>query len=237
MTAIAARRAWLPAASLALLVSAAPVAAQPGVAISLFSDDRFRGYSLSDGRPVGFVDLSYDAPNGFYAAVSGSVVVTRHDGLQPLGLLLNAGYAKALKAGLTLDLGAIHSAYAHYSSRGPYKSYTEVYAGLSGQRLSGRIYLSPDYLKPGVASAYGELEANFPLAPKWRLTAHGGVLIPLRSRNDYDSYQPEFDWRLGVTREFGHVSLQAAWTGHGSEREPYRDRAGNAFVVGLSWVP
>src|SRR5436190_194451 len=65
----------------AFLLTASPATAQAGVAVSIFSDDRFRGYSLSDGRPVGILDLSYDAANGLYGALSGSVVATRHDGL------------------------------------------------------------------------------------------------------------------------------------------------------------
>ena len=239
MTAPAARRAWLPpAASLAALIAfASPAAAQVGAAVSLFSDDRFRGVSLSDGHPAGIIDLSYDAADGLYGSVSGSAVWTRHDGLQPLGLQLNAGYATRLSSSLTLDLGAIHSNYSHYSSRAG-RSYTEVYAGLSGKLLSGRIYLSPDYLKARRASAYGEIEANFPLAPKWRLTAHAGMLVPLRRISDYETYQPRLDWRLGISREIGHFSIQTAWTGAQRRRdsEPYRNRGGNTLVVGLSWV-
>lgn len=242
MTAIAARRGCLPpAVSLAavLLVSASPAAAQAGAAISLFSDDRFRGYSLSAGRPVGIIDLSYDAPDGFYGAISGSAVATRHEGLQPLGLVLNAGYAKAFKSGMTLDLGVIRSNYSHYSTRANRRSYTEIYAGLSGKLLAGRVYLSPDYLRSGEPSAYGELEGNLPLGDKFRLTGHAGVLVPLRERSEYQGYRPEFDWRLGIARQLGRVSLQAAWTGTGNsrERDPYRSHGGNALVVGLSWVP
>jgi len=90
------------------LVSTSPAAAQVGTAVSVFSDDRFRGYTLSDSRPVGILDLSYDAQNGFYGALSGSIVATRHDGLQPLGLQLNGGYAKRLSSGLTVDTGIVH---------------------------------------------------------------------------------------------------------------------------------
>src|SRR4051794_35583423 len=64
----------------------APAAAQFGAVVSAYTDQRFRGYSLSDGRPVGILDLSYDAPNGIYAGASGSLVATRHEGLKGLGL-------------------------------------------------------------------------------------------------------------------------------------------------------
>src|SRR6476620_5040716 len=65
------------AGTIALMPS--PAAAQASGAISIFSDDRFRGYSLSDGYPVGIFDLSYDAPSGLYGAVSGSMAAT-HSG-------------------------------------------------------------------------------------------------------------------------------------------------------------
>src|SRR4051794_25476402 len=111
----------------AALSFTSPAAAQVGTSVSVFSDNRFRGYSLSGGRPVGILDLSYDAPNGFYAALSGSVVATRHDGLRPLGIQLNGGYAKRLSSGLTVDAGVTHSNYFAYSSKGTRKSYTEGY--------------------------------------------------------------------------------------------------------------
>ncbi len=34
--------------------------------LSLQSDYQVRGYSVSRGRPVGILDLSYDSPSGLY---------------------------------------------------------------------------------------------------------------------------------------------------------------------------
>jgi uncharacterized protein (TIGR02001 family) len=124
----------------------APAAAQVGAVVSIFSDDRFRGYSLSEARPVGILDLSYDAPNGLYGTLSGSVVASRHDGLQPLRFAINGGYARRLRSGLTLDLGAVHSRYSEYSGIASDRYYTEVYAGVAGKLLGARISLSPDYI-------------------------------------------------------------------------------------------
>jgi uncharacterized protein (TIGR02001 family) len=208
------------------------------MAVSVFSDDRFRGYSLSDGRPVGIFDISYDAPDGWYAAMSGSLVGTRHDGLQPLGLQLNGGYAKRLSANLTLDLGAIHSNYSRYSSRGPARSYTEVYAGLAGKLLSGRIYISPDYLRPGAWTAYGEVDGNVPAGSKLRFVAHGGVLLPLERRGEGEYYRPDFDWKLGIARDFGRLTANVAWTGRTRRRDFDEDRyrRRSALVFGLTYA-
>src|SRR3954451_12073395 len=76
-------RGWGRAAnSVAFVLAAAapaPAAAQVGLVASTYSDQRFRGYSLSDGRPVGIIDLSFDRAGGFYADASGIVVAARNE--------------------------------------------------------------------------------------------------------------------------------------------------------------
>jgi uncharacterized protein (TIGR02001 family) len=208
--------------------------AQASAAVSVFTDNRFRGYSLSDGRPVAILDLSYDHPTGLYGTVSGSVVASRGDGLRPLGLILNGGYAKRLSLGPTVDGGVTHSEYSTYSNRAAKRSYTEVYAGISGKLLTGRIYLSPDYLKHG--SLYGELNGNLPVGSKLHLSAHAGLLIPLRQAA-YEPYGRDVDWRIGLVRQFGPVSVQAGWTAvrPGHELYRYRYHHRDALVFGLTY--
>jgi uncharacterized protein (TIGR02001 family) len=223
----------------AALPFASPAAGQVGASVSIFSDDRFRGYSLSGGRPVGILDLSYDAPNGLYAALSGSVVATRHDGLQPLGVQLNGGYAKRLPSGLTVDVGVVHSNYSSYSSRNARKSYTEVYAGLAGKTLSSRVSLSPDYLKPGAWTVYGQVEATVPAGKKLRVTGHVGLLGPL-DRRGYtgDTLRPELDWRVGLARDVGPVTLSVAWTGISRNRDLDQERSygREALIFGITYA-
>jgi uncharacterized protein (TIGR02001 family) len=219
-------------------VAASPAAAQVGIAASIFSDDRFRGYSLSDDRPVAILDVSYDSPDGLYAAVSGSAVATRHDGIEPLGLQLNGGYATRLASGLTLDLGVVHSRYSHYSSRGPAKAYTEVYAGIAGKVVSGRLSVSPDYLNRRVWTAYGEVNTSVPAAPKFRLTGHIGFLVPLKSYQSNQAYRSEFDWRVGVARDFGRMTLSAAWAGVRRGRDIYQEATPrhSGLILGLTYA-
>ena len=228
----------LPALLGGAIVLAYPTmsAAQTSAAVSIFSDDRLRGYTLSDGRPVGILDLSYDDPSGFYGTVSGSAVASRDRGLRPLGLVLNAGYAKRLNSELTIDAGVSHSVYSKYSDRGAARSYTEGYVGLSGKWLTGRFYASPDYLKGG--TLYGELIATVPIADNLRVTGHGGLLIPLGSSQGAYSYRREVDWRIGVTRQFGPLSVQAAWTGARPAQNLYRYgyHSHNALVLDLTYA-
>jgi uncharacterized protein (TIGR02001 family) len=217
---------------------ASPAAAQTGVALSLLNDYRFRGFSLSDGRPVAVFDISYDASNGLYGAVSGSLVATRHDDIQPLGVQLNAGYAKQLQSGMTIDVGAIHSSYSEYSSRRSAYSYTEVYAGLAGKVVSGRIAVSPNYLSHRVWTLYSELNGSVPATSRLRLTGHVGMLLPLSYSNDASHYRHEFDWRIGVEQEFGRLSIHTDWTGArpGDERYPAASHDRSGIVLGVTYV-
>jgi uncharacterized protein (TIGR02001 family) len=203
----------------------------------VFSDDRFRGYSLSDGYPVGIFDLSYDAPSGIYGAVSGSAAATHGGHVEPIGLVLNAGYAKRQAPGISLDVGVVQSIYSGYSVGGHSRSYTEVYAGIAGKWLSARLYASPNYLRRS-GTVYAQVDGNLPLAKKLRLTGHVGILAPLHSNPGPAHYDREVDWRIGVARQFGRVSAQAAWTGvrPGHAPRPNDDAGRSALVVGLTYA-
>jgi len=156
--------------------------AQVGTTLALYSDVRFRGYSLSDGRPALFGDVSYDDRGGFYASLSGSASLASRDRIRPLAVELTAGYARRLSPGLTVDIGIDHADYARRSSVGPGKSYTAAYAGLSYKFLSSRIAVSPHYFGSGMTAAYGELNANVSPARLWNLDGHVGLLVPLHRR-------------------------------------------------------
>lgn len=222
----------------AFICSASPAAAEVGAAVSIFNDARFRGYSISNGHPVALLDVSYDEPGGFYAAASASVLVRSRGALRPLALQVNGGYAKRLSSGVTVDIGVVHSNNSQYSSTGSGKSYTEVYAGLAGKFVSSRVYFSPDYLKAGAQTLYGELDGTISPASKLRLDGHIGVLALLGRTERGDFARSGLDWRLGISRSVGRVSLHVAWTGRGSSRDVYESRTdgGNALTFGLSCV-
>lgn len=212
-------------------MTASPAAAQLGGVVSVFSDDRFRGYSLSGERPVAILDLSYDSPGGFYGAISASSVAARGESVRPLGLQLNAGYAKRLGR-LTLDLGAIHSNYSRYSGLAGASEYSEVYAGLAARNVSTRLSLSPGYFKSG-ATLHGEVNAHVGLSPKLNLVGDLGLLVPL-GRN-YSGHAV-YDARLGLDRNFGRLSLHAAFTSHGRGGNIYHGHSSrDALVFGVSY--
>jgi uncharacterized protein (TIGR02001 family) len=216
-----------------LLPRAAPASAGAGTAVSIFSDDRFRGFSLSDHHPVAILDLSYDSADGIYAAASGTLVASSREGVRPLGLQLNGGYARQLKSGLTLDVGLIHARYARYSGLGSGRSYTDVYAGLEGKLLSSRIHYSPRYLGDG-ATAYAELDGHLPALGKVTIEGHAGLLVPLYSQSRGYRSGDRYDWQVGVSRPAGAFVFHAALSGGGPRQRYYGDYSGgHALTLGV----
>lgn len=217
--------------------SASPAAAQIGATASIFSDARFRGYSLSEGRPVASLDFSYDDPSGAYFGSSATGVLRRGGDPALLDVQADAGYAKQLRSGTTLDFGVTHSSYLNYSHRDRGKSYTEVYAGISRGILSSRISFSPRYFEADRWTTYAEVNANVSPARKWTLTAHAGALLTLHSAPP-ESYDPDFDWSLAVTRELGRLSLHAVWSAGAPGHDRYRGTAHSrsSALLGASWA-
>jgi hypothetical protein len=134
---------------------------------------------------------------------------------------------------LSAEVGA---SYAAFSGPGGY-DYAEIYAGVSGDQLSGRLHYAPRYFGRG-ASAYAEVDGAQPLAERVRLLAHVGVLFNL---GHYFPYGPAdrqiVDGRLGIAFDLDGFSLQASWVGVGSTNTGYPIASGerrNTVVVSLS---
>lgn len=188
--------------------------------ISLASDDRFRGHSLSDQRPTASLELNYDAPRGLYLGGAATAVATAHDGLQPLGAQVYAGYVKSLADGRAFDLGLTHANYTDYYSGGRSTGYTEAFVGLTGQHFATRLYYSPSYFGGGAQTVYGEAEAIARPAPAWRLTAHVGLLQRVGGASG-GWRDPQYDWRLALARTVHGLDVQLAWTGFGPRPPEY----------------
>jgi len=220
---------------LAAVAWAGPARAEVGAAASAYSDYRFRGYSLSDSRPVAILDLSYDLPTGLYASASGSVVASRGHGIQPLRLALNGGYATTAWRGVTADVGVIHARYSRYSGLTVDRAYTEVYAGLAAKMAGARVSLSPDYLGYARWTLRGELSGHVDLSPTLGVTGVAGALVPLDERY-VGATRATWDARLGIAKRIGRVSLQAAVTARGKGGDLYgaRSRRRAALIVGIS---
>lgn len=216
---------------------AAPAAAQVGTTVSLFSDARFRGYSLSEGRPVAVLDFAYDDSSGFYAGASASGVLREGGHPTPFALQVDGGYSKQLRSGTTLDIGITHSTYARYSDRRHGYSYTELYGGIAAGPISSRLFVSPHYFEAARWTAYGEVDGKVSPARHWGLNAHAGMLVTVRAPYG-ERYRPDFDWSVGATREIGRVSLHATWSDGAPGHDFYRNRrhSRSALVLGATFL-
>jgi len=202
---------------------AAPAAAQQlSGAISVESDFRLRGYSLSAGRPVATARAGLDSPSGLYADGSATVVLARGDDLRFLGYQADAGLAKRVGDLWTVDVGLAHNQFeSPYPGAFSY-SYTEGYAGVTHGPISAYVFVSPNYYRSDIWTVYGQVEASVSPAPDWRLTAHLGALSYLYTPETYGrSGNTHYDWRLGVARELGPVEVHAALSGGGPGRQFY----------------
>ena len=236
------RRGWRTSAarlSLALfaLFTSAPALAEIGLGASIFSDARFRGYSLSEGRPIATFDFAYDDQSGFYAGAAASGVVDHRGNPRPFSLQIDGGYARRLQSGTTIDFGLTHSNYANYSSGGRGNSYTEIYAGVARGAFSSRIYVSPHYFETGHWTAYGEVNANLSPGRNWSVDGHAGVLLSLSTPYDSRS-RPDFDWSIGLSRTLGRLALQARWSDGSPGHDYYRGRrhSRSALVLGATLI-
>ena len=198
------------------------------------SDYQVRGYSVSKGRPVGIVDLSYDDPSGVYVSGSTFGALPNSDDAGLLGLVGAAGYAKRLNTVLSADGGVARSEYIGVGPGGYHTGYTEVYAGLSTRRLSLHLYYSPDYFRSGLKTLYSDLEGNVGTVGGIRLNGHVGMLSFL----DLPGGHNQHDWRIGASRQFGAIDVHAALSGGGPSPDNYDGKAHSKteFIVGAGYT-
>lgn len=200
------------------------------------NDYRLRGYSISEGHAVGIADIAYDHGSGFYA--NGSVIAGQRgdQDLTVVGLIGNLGYAKRLNSRFTLDSGVVHIGRLQHYGPSATGHYTEGYVGLNTGNLSARISYSPNYLRKGVKTLYGEINGGLDILAKLRLDGHLGYLDcvdwpPGRRCDD------RIDWRVGLSRQFERLEAHVALSG--AEAPGGRDlRAGKnpALTFGASWT-
>lgn len=215
------------AAAIALVVVTTATAeharAQWNGELSVTSDERWRGRSLSAGRPAATLSLGYDDRSGVYVDGSATVAALR-GGPDLVSIGVDAGYARRLKNGLVLDLGLTRREFRGAGSGASGSGYTELYLGASGRSLAARLLYSPDYLQRDVRTLYGTLDGVVRPLPRWRLLGHAGVMTVLHQRPWGGMTGTQFDYSLGVARQIGKVDARLAWSGGLPGRDFYGDR-------------
>jgi len=219
----------------ALILLAAPARAEIGATLTFATQDRFRGYSVSNGYPAATVSLSYDDAAGPY--VEGSVMVAGNpsEGVERSRIEGNAGYALRLKNGPTLDAGIVHAEYTGYRIYGAQAVFTEVYAGVITNHLSAHVHYSPNYFQRGISTFYADVDGSAPLTPRLRLAAHYGRLFQLDGRHEQAGTSTS-DWRVGVSTDVNRLGFELALASGSNKRSFYGavEKGGTALLFSVT---
>ena len=196
----------------AAVLAASPALAQVSGTLSLWSDQRYRGVSVSRGRSLAQLGLNYDTPGGYYLS---ALVAGTPTGSPDALAVLTAGRLWPLfgaSSGYAWELGANHS--HRWAHTGTARTEAEAYVGVIARGFSARLYYAPPLLGRSERSLYAELEGSYPLGSgtAWSLTPHVGRL--------YDGVAGargvRTDARLGLHLHLSqgdvNLSVVQAWT-------------------------
>lgn len=193
-----------------LALVAADVTAQVSGTASLVSNYRFRGLSLSDGKPAAQLGITYDDAQGWYVGGFASTVKFAAPSSLELQAVPFVGYAWRTTSGLSWEVGADYSFFTG-SAQG--YDYPEAYMGVASDNISGRLYYSSHYFGESTATVYGEINGTQPLFDRVRLLAHFGILRSTSGSLYYRGSNHLLDGRVGVGIDLDpfHVELSWVW--------------------------
>ena len=219
-------------AACGLLLVATAAHAQASASVTLVSDDRYRGVSLSGEEPALQIGAGFDAESGLYVgAFASGARLYDQDMARWVGY---AGRAGRFGDGLSWDVGAQYTGF----TGAPEDGWPEVYAGLAGERFGARVTYAWSYFGGDDDALYTSLDAQQPISREVRLLAHAGWLHPIHAPDA----APTYDVRVGVGVHVARFDLQLARTFLHADWKDYRyaaypvgrDAAGNAWVIGIT---
>jgi uncharacterized protein (TIGR02001 family) len=221
----------------AALCGAAPAGAQVGASLTLQSDFRYRGRSISDEKPALTFNLAYDHESGVYLGGDVTAGDTATGGVRVLRHVAYAGYAVRPKTGPAFDVGVANYHVADFRAGKRTFDYNEVYAGLLGDRLSLRAHYAPDYYESGVKTLYVDLSGALRPRPDVRLFAHAGVLTRVGGTYNPGARYTRYDFSAGVAKQFGDCEISATWSRYDPSLDPARSRREkrSALVLAASY--
>ncbi|MFC3175506.1 TorF family putative porin [Novosphingobium bradum] len=205
---LACARATWPglAGGLALLLGAAPAAAQVAANVTLASNQLFRGETISADDPGLALAVSADLPGGLFAGADASFAA---GGEAPRLTAANLYAGVALRLGeASVEAGAIHRRYGSIYDDAYRPRFTELYAGITLRRVQVRAFVSPDYLADGRNTYYLDVNARLASLGRWTLQGHGGLALIPHDLGDPDTSLISYeDWSLRASRPLGPFTL------------------------------
>ena len=149
-----------------------PACAQVSGSVTLLSDFRYRGTSLSDGLPTAQATWPGIAATAGMAGLQLTRVRFMYPGARlELQTIPYLGYVHRLRAGLSAEAACSTRG---YSTRTPTTSRTSM-SGCRGGQLRSRLSWTPHYFGQSPAW-YAELDGSHALRTPWRVIGHVGVL-------------------------------------------------------------
>lgn len=223
------------AATVLFCAIASGASAQISGTVSVVSDYRYRGITLSEQKPAAQLGVTYDDPAGWYAGVFGSTVRLAPPAGPSFQAMAFAGFASRLPSGISLEAGGDYSAFTGAGS----DDYGEIFLGVATENLSARIYYSPRYYGQSANAVYAEINGALPLGDRVRLLVHVGYLST-RAGYGYPgspSDQHVVDARIGLGAVFDLIQVELAWVGISDKYLAYRitgNDSPNTVVLTLS---
>ena len=222
---------WALALLTALVATASH--AQVSGSLSVMSDERFRGVSLSQGGTAGQLEVAYDDESGLYGgALAANAQLYRHSDKELLAVGY-VGYARRLQNGWSADVGA---SYWTLSADHDY-NYPELHVGLASDSLSARLYYSPNYFGVSVRTLYGELNGSYRITGRFKLIGHVGLLqVYSGATPQTGGDHPHPDLLAGGEYRIGAFSMQIArvFSDGASRLYPVSDHAHGVLTARLS---
>lgn len=230
-------RASLAAVVLLLAFLSFPAASDTSFTVSALSDFRYRGASLTHGRPSLKLNADYDSASGPYAGVQGAGVYYGDDTQWEAELLGYVGYATRLGDGKSAEVGVARFAFTHQHDY----DFNDWYVGLASDTgWSGRLHYARAYYGMEAAAAYAEVDKSYRLSADRGLFLHAGVLHLLPDAGMPVAHKDYFDVRLGMALDVRSAHVEIAWVATNASSvivtdEPRRFRQGPQLVVSTTF--
>jgi uncharacterized protein (TIGR02001 family) len=211
------------------------VAAEVSGDLGVVSDYRYRGVTLSRGRPAVQASVTMEHDSGLYAEAWASTLARPGDPTDS-EVDVTAGFSKDLSNAVNLDLSGTYFAYPSAGS----DNYVEATALVTATHGAASASLSFSYIPSqratrddrgaGHDNAYLFATLNFSI-PKTLVTLKSGLGYE-RGAFDEVEHGGKWDWTLGCEAEFKPVRLGLAYVASNADGGDRHALVASAFI---SW--